>query len=127
MPRPPGAPLPWEYIKPPAERVHAVPIAYVGSDIEGNLAPLYVRDRGIKGAFWANFLSAAYVAMCGGEAALKTKLTGMRVEPLAARRPAGGRHRQPSCRKTPMPHASGSGGSTRRSSLRSFRANRRQK
>ena len=36
-PRPPGAPLPWEYIKPPDERVHAVPIAYVGNDIEGNL------------------------------------------------------------------------------------------
>lgn len=81
-PRPPGAPLPWEYIKPPAERAHAVPIAYVGSDIELNLAQLYVRDRGIKGAFWANFLSAAHVAMCGGEASLKTKLSGMRVEPL---------------------------------------------
>ena len=81
-PRPPGAPLPWEYIKPPVERVHAVPIAYVGSDIEGNLEQLYVRDRGIKGAFWANFLSAAHVAMAGGEAALKTSSNGMRVEPL---------------------------------------------
>jgi len=81
-PRPPGAPLPWEYIKPPVERVHAVPIAYVGNDIEGNLEQLYVRDRGIKGAFWANFLSAAHVAMAGGEAALKKKLNGMRVEPL---------------------------------------------
>jgi hypothetical protein len=80
-PRPPGALLPWD-IKPPVERVHAVPIAYVGSDIEGNLEQLYVRDRGIKGALWANFLSAAHVAMAGGEAALKTKLTGMRVESL---------------------------------------------
>lgn len=62
-PRPPGAPLPWEFVKPPVERVHAVPIAYVRSDIEGNLDSLYVRDRGIKGAFWANFLSAAHVAM----------------------------------------------------------------
>jgi hypothetical protein len=81
-PRPPGAPLPWEYTKPPGERVHAVPIAYVGNDIEGNLEQLYVRDRGIKGAFWANFLSAAHVAMAGGEAALRKKLNGMRVEPL---------------------------------------------
>ena len=41
-----------------------------------------MRDRGIKGAFWANFLSAAYVDMAGGEALLKTRLNGMRVEPL---------------------------------------------
>jgi hypothetical protein len=81
-PRAAGAPLPWEYIKPPVERVHAVPIAYVGSDIEGNLEQLYVRNRGIKGALWANFLSAAHVAMAGGEDALKMKLNGMRVELL---------------------------------------------
>ena len=80
--RPPGAPLPWEYIKPPVERVHAVPIAYVGNDIEGNLEELYVRNAGIKGAFWANLLSAHHVSMVGGEAALKTKLNGMRVERL---------------------------------------------
>jgi len=59
--------------------VRAVPIAYVGSDIEVNL---YVRDYGIKGAFWANFLSAAHVAMAGGEALLKTKLSGLHVESL---------------------------------------------
>ena len=81
-PRQPGSPLPWEYVKPPETRAHAVPIAYVGNDIEGNLAGSYVRGRGIKGAFWANFLSAAYVAMAGGEASLRTKLSAMRVESL---------------------------------------------
>ena len=35
-----------------------------------------------RARFWANFLSAAHVAMAGGEAALETKLNGMRVEPL---------------------------------------------
>ena len=74
--------LPWEFVKPPAERVHAVPIAYVGADIDLNLEHLYVRDGGIKGAFWANFLSAAHVEMVGGQALLKTRLTGMRIEPL---------------------------------------------
>jgi hypothetical protein len=34
-PRPSTAPMPWGYIKPPAERAHAVPIAYTGNDIEG--------------------------------------------------------------------------------------------
>jgi hypothetical protein len=77
-----GAPLPWEFIKAPVERVHAVPIAYVGSDIEINLDSYYTSGRGIKGAFWANFLSAAHVALAGGEAALKAKLTGMHVAAL---------------------------------------------
>ena len=78
----PGSGLPWEDVKPPQTRAHAVPIAYMGNDIEVNLAGSYTRDRGIKGAFWANFLSAAYVAMAGGAASLKTKLSGMRVESL---------------------------------------------
>jgi hypothetical protein len=81
-PKPPDALFPWEYVKPPSERVHAVPIAYVGSDIEGNLESLYTNGRGIKGAFWANFLSAAHVEMVGGQALLKTRLNGLRVEPL---------------------------------------------
>jgi hypothetical protein len=80
-PKPPDALWPWEFSKPPGERVHAVPIAY-GGDIELNLAGLYQRGRGIKGAFWANFLSLQYVDMAGGEAALRTKLDGMRVERL---------------------------------------------
>jgi hypothetical protein len=74
--------LPWEHVKLPDERVHAVPIAYVGNDIEGNLESLYVGDRGIKGAFWANFLSAAYVTLAGGEAVLKEKLKGLRIDRL---------------------------------------------
>jgi Protein of unknown function (DUF3396) len=71
-----------EYVKPPDERVHAVPIAYVGTDIDGNLESLYTGGRGIKGAFWANFLSEAHVTLAGGEAALKEKLTGLRIDRL---------------------------------------------
>jgi hypothetical protein len=78
----PGAPLPWEFINPPAERVHAVPVAYVGSDIELNLAQLYVKGQGIKGAFWANYLSAAHVGLAGGERQIRAKLPGIRVETL---------------------------------------------
>lgn len=51
VPRPPDAPLPWEHIKPPAERAHAIPIAYGGTDIEGNLEQSYVRGHGIKGGY----------------------------------------------------------------------------
>ena len=80
-PKPPGVTWPWEFIKPPVDRVHAVPIAYVG-DIELNLSGLYAKDAGIKGAYWANFLSPTYVAMAGGEPALRTKLSGMRIERL---------------------------------------------
>jgi len=68
---------------PPEERVHAVPVAYVGNDIEGNLASLYCKDLGIKGAFWASFLSALYVAMAGGEETLRRSLNGMRVDRLS--------------------------------------------
>jgi TseV toxin immunity protein TsiV len=81
LPPSPGAPMPWD-IKPPEHRAHPVPIAYVGNDIEGNLADLYCKSRGIKGAFWANFLSAAHVHLAGGEATLKRALNGMRIERL---------------------------------------------
>ena len=69
-------------MKPPAERVHAIPIAYGGTDIDGNLSQLYVEGRGVKGAFWANYLSAAHVALAGGERQLRARLPGIRVEPL---------------------------------------------
>lgn len=82
VPRPPGAPLPWEFIKPPAERVHAIPIAYIGNDIDGNLASLYCNNRGIKGAFWANYLNASHVRMAGGEDQIKTTVQGIRIERL---------------------------------------------
>jgi hypothetical protein len=77
-----GIRLPWEHVKLPDERVHAVPIANVGNDIEGNLESLYVSDRGIKGAYWANFLSPAYVTLAGGEAVLREKLKGIRIDRL---------------------------------------------
>jgi hypothetical protein len=82
VPRTPGDPMPWDIINPPAERAHAVPVAYEGNDIDGNLSSFYCSDRGIKGAFWANYLSSAHVTMAGGESALRTTLDGIRVEPL---------------------------------------------
>jgi hypothetical protein len=82
MPLQPGAPLPWEFIKPPAERVHPIPIAYIGNDIDGNLGSLYCNNRGIKGAFWANYLNASHVRMAGGEDQIKMKLPGIRIERL---------------------------------------------
>jgi Protein of unknown function (DUF3396) len=78
----PGDPLPWEVNRVPAVRAHAIPVAYVGSDIDGNLQSLYCKDRGIKGAFWANYLSAAHVAMAGGGEQIGARLSGMRIEPL---------------------------------------------
>ena len=83
LPRPADAPLPWEYITPPAERAHAIPIAYGGTDIEGNLEQAYVRGRGIKGGFWANYLASGHVKMVGGEEELRAKLPGVRVERLS--------------------------------------------
>jgi hypothetical protein len=77
-----GTPLPWENIKAPAERAHAIPVACGGSDIDGNLAQLYVKGRGIKGAFWANCLTPAHVSMAGGEQAIRSKLRGARIESL---------------------------------------------
>ncbi len=82
VPPSPGVPFPFEPINPPEHRAHPVPIAYVGNDIEGNLEHLYCHERGIKGAFWANFLSAAYVQLAGGEATLRRALNGMRIERL---------------------------------------------
>jgi hypothetical protein len=75
---PVGTPPP---IKAPAERVHAIPVACVG-DVDSNLEPLYCKDRGIKGAFWANYLNAAHVGMAGGEQEIRTKLPGTRIESL---------------------------------------------
>lgn len=79
----PGTRFPPAFIKPPAQRVHAIPIAYVGNDIEGNLESLYCNNHGINGAFWANYLSATHVAMTGGLEQIKTKLQAIRVESLS--------------------------------------------
>ena len=73
-----GTPVP---IQAPAERVHAIPVACVG-DVDSNLAQLYCMGRGIKGAFWANYLTRAHVGLAGGEQAIRTKLTGLRIDPL---------------------------------------------
>jgi Protein of unknown function (DUF3396) len=69
-------------IAPPAERRHAIPVAHTGSDVDGNIDILICEGRGIKGAFWANYLSAIHVGMAGGESQLRGRLEGMRVEPL---------------------------------------------
>ena len=67
---------------PSADRAHAIPVAQTGSDIDGNIDVLIVEGRGIKGAFWANYLNAHHVAMTGGAAALGRALEGMRIDPL---------------------------------------------
>ena len=79
---PGGATFPVGPLAPPAERVHPIPVAYTGSDVDGNIDILICEGRGIKGAYWANYLSAAHVSMAGGEARLRGQLEGMRVEPL---------------------------------------------
>jgi hypothetical protein len=74
---PAGTPL----IAAPVERAHPIPVAHVG-EIDLNLEQLYVEGRGLKGAYWANFLTADHVALAGGESTLRAALPGMRIEPL---------------------------------------------
>jgi hypothetical protein len=73
-----GTPVP---IQAPAERVHAIPVACVG-DVDSNLAQLYCMGRGIKGAFWANYLTRGHVGLAGGEQEIRAKLPGLRIDPL---------------------------------------------
>lgn len=80
--RPRFSAFPFESIKAPAERVHPIPVAAVGAGIDGNLADLYCAGRGIKGAFWANFLSAPYVAMVGSATRVGQVAPEARIEPL---------------------------------------------
>lgn len=68
-------------IAPPAVRPHAIPVAYAG-DVDGNLEALFRARRGIKGAFWANFLGAGHVRRLEGEPALRARLPEARIEPL---------------------------------------------
>lgn len=68
---------------PLAEKVHAIPVAQTGNDIDGNLAGLIVKGRGIKGAYWANYLGPVHVQMAGGAQAIAERLAGMRIEALA--------------------------------------------
>jgi hypothetical protein len=81
-PQHPGFRLPWDRDTPPARRPHAIPVAWIGSDIDGNLDSLYRAGRGIKGAFWANYLRERYVSMAGGEQAIRAALPGAWIEPL---------------------------------------------
>ena len=67
---------------PPAERVHPIPIAQTGNDIDGTIDVLIAKGRGIKGAYWANYLSEMQVRLAGGAVSLAGKLAGMRIEPL---------------------------------------------
>ena len=71
--------LPWDRDTPPAHAPHAIPVAWIGADIDGNLERLFLAGKGIKGAFWANFLSKACVEKAGGAAALQE----FRIQPLA--------------------------------------------
>lgn len=75
---------PWEYAKPPVQPVHPIPVAFTGSDIDGNLQSLYCKSKGIKGAYWANFLNPTHIGMAGGEQQIRAGLPGARIERLEA-------------------------------------------
>jgi hypothetical protein len=77
-----GFRLPWDRDNPPAQRPHAIPVAWTGSDIDGNLERSYCTGEGIKGAFWANYLSDTYVTKAGGADAIRAGLPGIRVDAL---------------------------------------------
>jgi TseV toxin immunity protein TsiV len=77
-----GYQLPWDRDTPPARRPHAIPVAWIGADVDGNLDRSFCSAKGIKGAFWANFLSEAYVRQAGGAEAIGTGLPGIRIETL---------------------------------------------
>jgi hypothetical protein len=67
---------------PSAEKVHDIPVAQTGADVDGNIDVLIASGRGIKGAYWANFLAANHVQMAGGVERLTQELSGTRLEPL---------------------------------------------
>lgn len=74
---------PWDQPKAaPDLRPHAIPVAYTGLNVDHNLESLYCGGRGIKGAFWANYLSNVYVDLAGGEQRLRDGLPGLRIEAL---------------------------------------------
>jgi hypothetical protein len=76
---------PWEQPKSaPDVRPHAIPVAYTGLNVDLNLEDHYCAGRGIKGAFWANYLSKVYVDMTGGEQRVRDGLPGFRIEALRA-------------------------------------------
>jgi hypothetical protein len=73
---------PWNRDTPPAQRPHAIPVAWIGSDVDGNLDHSFCAGEGIKGAFWANYLSDIYVTKAGGAQAIAASLPGTGIEAL---------------------------------------------
>jgi hypothetical protein len=74
---------PWEQPRgTPDVRPHPIPVAFVGLNVDMNLEDAYCAGRGIKGAFWANFLTRDHVERVGGERKLRESLPGCRLEPL---------------------------------------------
>ena len=67
---------------PPAQRPHAIPVAWTGADVDGNLDRSFCAGKGIKGAFWANYLSEIYVRQAGGAELVRASLPGIRTETL---------------------------------------------
>jgi hypothetical protein len=74
--------LSWDRDTPPAQRPHAIPVAWIGSDVDGNLNRSFCAGEGIKGAFWANYLSEIYVRKAGSAQAIRASLPGIRIEAL---------------------------------------------
>jgi len=72
----------WDRDTPPARSAHAIPVAWIGSDVDGNLDRSFCAGDGIKGAFWANYLSEIYVRKAGGAQAIGAGLPGIRIEAL---------------------------------------------
>ncbi len=66
--------------------VHPIPVAATGNDIDVNIDGLIVGGRGIKGAYWANYL--ARIRANGWRRTIDSPidLPGMRVEPIGRRR-----------------------------------------
>jgi hypothetical protein len=77
-----GYRLAWDRDTPPAQRPHAIPVAWIGSDVDGNLDQSFCAGKGIKGAFWANYLSEIYVTKAGGAQSIAASLPGIRIEAL---------------------------------------------
>jgi hypothetical protein len=74
--------LPWDRDTPPTQQPHAIPVAWSGADVDGNLDRSFCAAKGIKGAFWANYLSEIYVRQAGGAEVIGASLPGIRIEPL---------------------------------------------
>ena len=72
----------WDRDTPPAQPPHAIPVAWIGSDVDGNLDGSFCAGKGIKGAFWANYLSETYVGKAGGAQAIRASLPGIRIDDL---------------------------------------------